>query len=186
MDTLPAREFLERFVNAYGQTWEALFFDLTENSHGAKHMAEFIDDLERYGQQTPAYIDTDGLVLEGNRVALAMAVLNANINFTFEHPPTPDISDFWDVEFTVDTGDEVTLFNNLDSILSFRVEGDWVTPWSAGMMDGEATVVMHCPSGQYTADRLAPLISDRLQRLAGVTASGIYVCETVLDDEAAE
>ena len=186
MNTLPAREFLERFVNAYGQTWESLFFDLIDTPPGAKHMAEFIDDLEEHGQQEPAYIGKDGLVLEGNRIALALAVLNKDISFTFDEFPAPDADEFWDLEFTVESGDDEALFNNLDAYLSFRVENDWVAPWSAGMMNGEATVVMHCPSGEYTAERMALLISDRLERLAGVKVSGVYVCATVLDDEAAE
>lgn len=186
MNTLPAREFLERFVNAYGQTWESLFFDLIETPAGAKHMGEFIDDLEKHGQQEPAYIDKDGLVLEGNRIALALAVLDQSINFTFDDFPVPNRDEFWDLEFTVESGDETDLFNNLDAYLSFRVGSDWVGPWSAAMTDGEATVVMHCPSGEYTADKMAAMISDRLERLAGVTVSGVYVCATVLDDKAAE
>lgn len=187
MDTLPAREFLERFINAYGQTWEALFFDIIKTPAGAKHMGEFIDDLEEHGQQEEAFIDKDGVVLEGNRIALALAVLNKDIKFTFDEFPIAHGYQFWTLEFQIESGDEKDILNNLDSYLSFRVGKDWVTPWHVEAdEDGEVAVVMHCPSGEYTADRMVPIISERLRRLAGADISGVYVSATVLDDEAAE
>lgn len=188
MSTLPAREFLDRFVNAYGQTWESLFFELTSEPECAQHMAEFIDDLERYGQQEPAYVDERGMVADGNRLVMALAILNETVEFEMSREPVPRPDQFWEIEFSIDE-DEISadrLFDHLDCYLSFRVDGDWVQPLDAGYMDGEVSVTMFCPSGEYTADRLSSAISERLHRLAGVYVGNIYVSAVAVDDETAE
>lgn len=185
MNILPAREFLEQFVNAYGQTWEALFFEFTSGPEHAKHMAELIDDLERYGQQVPARVDKRGLVADGNRVAMALAVLDENIEFEFGREPVPNTNQFWEIEFALDEEDAEQFFDNLECYLSFRVEDDWVKPLDAAYMDGEAYVTMFCPSGEYTADRLPAAISERLHRLTGVYVGNLYVSAVGVDDEPA-
>lgn len=184
MKSLPAKEFLNHHTSAYGAPWAEVFYELTKEPLCAVHMAEFIDDLERYGQDTPVYVDNDGMVDEGNRIALALAVLGEEVLFTEGPPPEYDDSQLWEVEFDIFSGDEEYFFNHIEDIFSFRCEDDWVYPLTAAASDGEVSVVVFCRSGEFTADRLAPEISARSQRLAGVTVSSIRtsLCEAVDED----
>lgn len=186
MNTLPAKEFLDRFITAYGETWEELFDSLTEHPPCAKHLAEMIDDIERYGQQNPIFVDKDGMVSDGHTVAVALTILGEEVKFVMADAPDPEPEQLWEVEFEVDDSDFADAFDHLQDYLSFRVEGDWVQPLTAMSQDGEVTIVMFCPGGEYTADRMLPEISERLQRLAGVSVSGAYVSQLVLDEDPAE
>lgn len=190
MYSIPAKEFLERFTNAYGETWQELFFDLTSEAPCARHFAELIDDLEEYGQQETAYVDKDGIVMEGNRIAMCLAILGKDINYVVANPAEAEPNQFFTVDFEVAFGsqkEEREFFNHIDDYFSFRAGDDWVTPVDAVGEDGYVMVVLHCPSGQYTADRLPPIITDRLLRLAGVSMEALRVSEAEwLDEDAVE
>lgn len=175
MNSIPARDFLNKYVSAYGAPWEEVFDEMTNSQPCAKHMAEFIDDLERHGQQVPVFVDPDGMVSEGNKVALALSILDKKISFLNSNPPDASDDQVWVVEFETDSGVDEKGLSHLNDYLSFRVEDDWVYPLDAAWEDGETMVLMYCPSGQYTADRLAPIITERLQRMAGVMISGFHV-----------
>lgn len=188
MYTLPAREFLTRFTNAYGETWEELFFDLTEDAPCAKHFAELMDDLEEHGQQSPVYVDQHGMVIDGNRIAMCLAILDQEVGYIIGDPAPFSEEQFFALEFEIDDCEEDFL-NHLDSYLSFRFESDWIMPIDLSVEDNDVIVVIYCPSGQYTADRITPVISERLQRLAGASVSALRVssCEVeVLDEDTSE
>lgn len=186
MYILPAREFLTRFTNAYGETWEELFFDLTADAPCAKHFAELINDLEEYGQQTPVYVDKHGMVIDGNRVAMCLGILEMDVEYTIGDPAPLSEDQVFALEFDIDDCDEDFL-NHLDSYLSFRFEEDWIMPIDMSVEDEDVTVVIFCPSGQYTADRITPVISERLERIAGASIGALRVSAyEALDEDASE
>lgn len=183
MKSLPAEEFLNQHTSAYGAPWAEVFYDLTNEPLCAMHMAEFIDDLERYGQQTPVYVDNDGMVDEGNRIAMGLAVLGEDVEFVIGTPPDWEDSQLWEVEFDIVSGDAEHFFNHIEDVFSFRCEDDWVVPLDAAMGGEEVCVTVFCRSGEFTADRLAPEISKRLERLAGVVVAGMRVSMPQTVDE---
>jgi len=187
MNILKARDFIDRYVSGYGAPWEEVFSDMIRNKACAQHMAELIDDLERYGQQTLAVVDHTGMVSDGNAIAISLAILDEDIEFTVGAEPMPEDHQVWVLEFEADGKVPEEVFDSLYAYLSFRVEDDWVYPLDADFSDesGEFTVLMLCPSGEYTAERLSPYIYDRMNNLAGLSISAVHVYDPAgVDGEA--
>lgn len=175
MESLPAQDFANRFVSAYGAGWNEVFTMVTNERPCAQHMAEFIDDIEFYGQQTPVYVDDTGCVESGNRIVLAQCILDGNIDFKVEPSPYFDAQELCVVEFDIESGDIDNLQRHAADYLSFRADRDWVDLVDFQVDGDEGFAVLHCPSGQYTADRIEPLISRRLEGIAGVPVMGLRV-----------
>lgn len=183
MSTISAREFLSRFVNSYGMTWEELFFGFTDTELSAKYMAELISDIEVNGQQTTVYVDKNGMVDDGNYIALSLAILNKDINYEVARAPHPVDGQLYSVEFDIDGGRKEFIDKDLFAILSFRVGDDWVHPIDADAEGDSLTVVMYCPGGENTATAMSQVISDRVERLARVSISSLRVSHCVAVDE---
>lgn len=177
MNSMPASEFLDRYTSAYGAPWAEVFYDFTRNKMTAKHMAELIDDLEQYGQQSPVYVDKTGMVKKGNHLAMALGVLGEEISFEEGSEITIMDSQVWEVEFRVDAGNFKALCKHLHAVLGFRFETDWIylidAAWDKDSKEVSAILVV--PSGELVGDRIAPEISRRLETLGGVSASGVRV-----------
>lgn len=168
MESLPAEEFVKRYVSAYGESWNEVLSMMTEEAPCAKHMAEFIDDIEAHGQQTPVYIDETGCVSEGNKIVLAQQIMNQDILFKYGPEPEPNVDNLFIVEFDVESGNMKYLKKHASEFFSFRVGPDWVYPFDANGEDDEFYAVMYCPSGGYIADRLEPVLAHRLPIVSGI------------------
>lgn len=187
MKTLPAREFVTKYVSGYGETWSETFVELTKEQPCAKHMAEFIDDVEMYGQQNPVYVDEDGCVTEGNKLVLANYIMDRDVDFVLADPPEPDESQLVVLEFDVEYGSIKYLMTHISEFLSFRIDNEWVYPLDGGAQDNEVFVIMYCEPGISAAASLAYAVTERLEKLAGVGIIGLSVDEVeVVDDEASE
>lgn len=183
MNTLPAKDFLQRFTSAYGMQWNEVFDEYTKKPPCAKQMAEFIDDLEMYGQQTPVYVDKDGMVAEGNKLCLALFVLGENIEYSTAPPPEEDENQIWILEFDIDSEVGAEFYGHLIDYLSFRIDDDWVYPMDAHIEDDSVMVEMHCASGESVSNRLGFIVSDRLHTRAGISISGVRVSAPEWVDE---
>lgn len=185
MNNISAREFLDRFANPYGESWEEFFFNSTEHSLCAKSMGELIEDIDQYGQQTTVFVGLDGMVDEGCRVAVALAIMDKPIDYVIREFDGYEIENIFEVEFTLEQGDAKVLENHSRDLLSFRSGDDWVACiWGEGE-DGDYTFLIHCPSGQQTADLIAPVISERLQQV-GMDVSAMRVARAEVDEDVSE
>lgn len=187
MDSMPAKDFLDKYVSAYGETWSSTFGWMVEGQPSAKHMAAFIDDLEIYGQQNPVLVDKSGMVSEGHRRALALNVLGADIEYSNIIPAAPRKDQVWYAEFHIDSQeDEDNVETFLDAYLSFRIDDDWVEPTDAGFLNGLVVVEMFVPSGEPIARRLDFYITERLKVHAGVDVGTTKIMSHSEVDEDAE
>lgn len=183
MKSLPAKDFLQRFTSAYGMQWNEVFDEYTKHAPCAKQMAEFIDDLEMYGQQTPVYVDKDGMVAEGNKMVVALNVLGEKVSYIHGLPPDEDEGQIWILEFDVMSEVDPEFYTHLVDYLSFRIDEDWVMPLDANIEDDSVMVEMYCPTGESVANVLAGIVADRLHRTAGVSITGVRVSAPVWVDE---
>ena len=189
MNSLPAQDFANRFVSSYGAGWNEVLTMLTNGVPCAKHMAEFIDDIEFFGQQTPVYVDETGCVEEGNRIVLAQCILDREIEFKMEPSPPFDAQELCTVEFDIEQGDVKNLEYHASDYLSFRADRDWVSLIDFSVDEEDGVALLHCPSGQYTADRIEPLFSRRLEGMAGVRVIGVRAAmldPAAVDDDGSE
>lgn len=186
MNVMPANEFLTMHTSAYGMSWKELFDLMISHPYAAKHMAEFIDDVEIYGQQTPVYVDREGMVSEGNKLAMALDLLGMDVEYEYSDYPDDEPGQLWIVEFEHDNALSVDVIDNLVSILSFRVESDWVVPIDGDVGPEEGVIIMLCESGAGTASRLPQIVYERLARV-GAKIHSVQCSEyTPVDDEANE
>lgn len=177
MNTISAREFLDRFSNPYGETWEEFFFNSTEDELCAKGMGELIEDIDEHGQQEPVYVDKEGMVDDGCRVAVALAIMGKPVDFVMGEFPGYEPENIFEVDFILESGEAERLVNHSKDLLSFRFGNDWVSClWGDDDPDDEHTYLIYCPGGTYAADRIVPLINSRLEA-AGFDVSGIRVAQ---------
>lgn len=185
MYNIPAKEFLDRFANAYGETWEGLFFGITDHPMCAKHMSELIEDIDEYGQQTPAFVDNDGLVTDGNRVAIALAILDKNINYEVANPPEILENQIYEVEFDLESGNHSDFRDHLYDIFSFRAGDEWVYPVDAESAGDSYIVFMYCPGGEITSNIVGSMINSRTES-RGFSLSAIRVSPLEVDEDISE
>lgn len=182
-----ANDFMNHYFTAYGESWDETFRDFIGHPLCAKHMAEFIDDIEIYGQQNPVYIDRQNMVINGHRIVLALGIMNRDVDFVRAPAPTPLDNQLWDVEFEILHGATEDFFNHLGDILSFRFEDEWIEPLDAMLFESEVCCTLHVKAGEHAADRLAPTITDRLRRLGGVSVTGMRISlAEAVDEDASE